>query len=150
MSTRSTVAHEFRFSLEAGVISRDEIVSWADEIMATEVYDDYIANICLSTNESTKQLESLLGLIAEDADEWNGMRRMLSRMHDALVKDPDRLHEFTRFLDMIWFRFDYTVPDDLSFIANIEDDYQLAKEGIFSSVRRVRKKLLKNLAKYKT
>ena len=64
MSTRSTIAHEFRLSLEAGVIDRGEIIQWAEGIIATEAYDDRIAEICMATHKTNKVLDSLLSAVA--------------------------------------------------------------------------------------
>ena len=98
----STAASDFKLFLEAGVIDRGEIVRWADEILLTEDYDDNIAEISLSSGKTNEELEALLGEIAITDTDWDGIRRMLGRMHTALEAEPARLPEFTRFLERLW------------------------------------------------
>lgn len=147
---RSTIAYEFKLSLEAGVIDHDEIIRWADEILVADEYDDDIANICMATRKTDKELAALLEAVASNENEWAGARRMLGRMHNALLRKPERLHEFTQFLERLWIRSGYEIPDDFSFIIGLEDDYQLAEEGHWASIEEVRENLLMHLARFQT
>jgi hypothetical protein len=147
-SAHSTTAHDFRLSLEAGVIDRAEIVRWADKLVLTEAYDDNIAEISMSSRKTDKEIEALLGTVSCPEDYWNGLRAMLGRMHHSLITNPDRLHDFTRFLERLWIRADYDIPKDLSFIVGLEDSYQLAELGHWGAVEDVRSDLLANLARY--
>lgn len=146
---RSAIASEFKLALEAGVIDRQEIVRWADGLLISEKYDDRLAEISLSGSKTNKDIEALLGELAAPDDDFTGLRRMLGRMHAALEADPTRLHEFTRFLEQLWIRHDYTLPDDLGFIIGIEDDYLLAEEGQFGSIDETLSRLLDDLAQFR-
>jgi len=145
----STDASDFKLFLEAGVIDRGEIVRWADEILLTEDYDDNIAEISLSSGKTNEELEALLGEIAITDADWDGIRRMLGRMHTALEAERARLHEFTCFLERLWILHDYTLPADLNFIIGIDDEYQLAESGQFGSVAEIRRQLLECLARFR-
>lgn len=146
---RSAIASEFKLALEAGVIDRQEIVRWADDLLITEEYDDRIAEISLSASKTNKDIEALLGEIAAPDDNFDGFRSMLGRMHAALETDPTRLHEFTRFLERFWIRHDYTLPDDLGFIIGLEDDYLLAVDGQHGSILEILTQLLDDLARFR-
>ena len=147
---RSALASEFKLALEAGVIDRQEIVQWADDLLMTEEYDDRLAEISLSRDKTNKAIEALLGELAAPDDDFAGFRGMLGRMHDALKADPTRLHEFTRFLEVLWIRHDYTLPDDLGFIIGLEDDYLLAEKGQHGSVCAVFSQLLADLSRFRS
>ena len=146
----SALVSEFELSLEAGVIDRAEIIRWADNIMLTEEYDDNIAEICMSMNKTDKEIEEFLRRVAGSTSNWEGTRRMLGRMYGALTNEPDRIHEFTQFLDRLWIRNGHEVPEDLSFIIGLEEDYQLAEEGQWASIDGFRSYLLENLSRYQT
>jgi hypothetical protein len=146
---RSAIASEFKLALEAGVIDRAEIVRWADDLLMSQEYDDRLAEISLSSDKTNKDIEALLGEIATPDDDFAGFRKMLGRMHEALEADPTRLHEFTRFLERLWIRHDYTLPDDLGFIIGLEDDYLLAEDGQFGTVDAFRSQLLDDLARFR-
>lgn len=147
---RSTIASEFKLALEAGVIDRQEIVQWADDHLLTEEYDDRLAEISLSRDKTNKEIEALLGELTAPNDDFAGFRGMLGMMHDALKADPTRLHEFTRFLERLWIRHDYTLPDDLGFIIGLEDDYLLAEEGQYGSVSAILTQLLDDLSRFRS
>ena len=145
---RSISAGDFQISLEAGVIDREEIVQWADGLLAEGAYDDDIAEISLASSKSNKDLEALLARIAGPEPQWDGLRRMLGRMHYSLLENPDRLPDFTHYLERLWIRNDYRLPSDLGFIAGIEDDYLLARDGMFGTIEEVRLELIKNLSRF--
>ena len=146
---RSATASEFKLALEAGVIDRQEIVRWADDLLISGEYDDRLAEISLSGGKTIKDIEALLGELAAPDNDFTGFRRMLGRMHEALEADPTRVHEFTRFLERLWIRHDYTLPDDLGFIIGLEDDYLLAEEGQYGSVSAICNQLLDDLAPFR-
>jgi len=147
---RSAIASEFKLALEAGVIDRQEVIRWADGLLMTEEYDDRLAEISLSRDKTNKDIEALLGELAAPDDDFTGFRGMLGRMHDALDADPTRLHEFTRFLERLWIRHHYTLPDDLGFIIGLEDDYLLAEEGQYGSVSSIYTQLLDDLSRFRS
>ncbi|MFC7339742.1 hypothetical protein ACFQY0_21340, partial [Haloferula chungangensis] len=147
-SSRSIAAGDFQLSLEAGVVDRDEVIRWADAILTESEYDDDLAEISLASGKSDKDLEAILAKIAGTDTNWHGFRRMLGRMHGALLRAPERLPEFTRFLERLWIRHDYTLPDDLGFIVGLEDDYLLAADGQFGSIEEVRRQLLEELSRF--
>lgn len=147
---RSTIASEFKLALEAGVIDRQEIVRWADNLLISEEYDDRLAEISLSGDKTNKDIEALLGELVAPDDDFGGFWRMLGRMHEALEADPTRLHEFTRFLEQLWIRHYYTLPDDLGFVIGLEDDYLLSEEGQYGSVSAIRGRLLDDLSRFRT
>jgi hypothetical protein len=149
MNRHSATAHELRLSLEAGIIAREEVIRWADEIMTVEDYDDGIAEICMASNKPNQELHALLAQVAGHEDEWEGTRRMLGRMHEALLREPARLKEFSFFLERIWTRSGYEVPEDMGFMGSVGEDYMLAEEGFASSVEEVRADLLAELARYR-
>lgn len=147
---RSAIASEFKLALEASVIDRQEIVRWADDLLMSEEYDDRLAEISLSGDKTNKDIETLLGELAAPDDDFAGFRGMLGRMHSALEADPTRLHEFTRFLERLSIRHDYTLPDDLGFIIGLEDDYLLAEEGQYGSVSAILAQLLDDLSRFRS
>lgn len=149
MNRHSATAQELRLSLEVGIIAREEVIRWADEIMAVEDYDDGIAEICMASSKTNQELHALLARVADHEGEWEGTRRMLGRMHEALLREPARLKEFSFFLERIWIRSGYEVPEDMGFMGWVGEEYLLVEEGITSSFEEVRADLLAELARYR-
>ena len=135
MHRYSEIAAEFRLSLEAGVIKRDEIIRWADGLVAAGAYDDDIANISMAFGTADQELGGLLAVVADtELQPLAGVKGMLARMHDALVEDPGRLQEFVRFLQGLSICHRHDVPDNLDFIFGIEDRYLFAEQGCWQSM----------------
>jgi hypothetical protein len=149
MRPYSQRALELKLFLEAGVISPDEVIEWADQTLATNSYDDSLAELAITSNVTSKNLIILLGHLVDQADEWSAIRVTMSKMHDALLADSSLTHSFTRFLESFWGQHDYDVPSDMNFIAGIEDEYQLAEIGSYGTIPEVTQSLIDHLSKYK-
>jgi hypothetical protein len=150
MRPYSQEAHELKLGLEAGVVERDEIVDWADRILCEYDYDDDVANLAMGRKAADKELMILLGAVIDRRDEVAAMRRVMGRMSVILRQHPERAHEFTRFLENFWIQQGYDVPDDMSFLWGIEDEFALAQQGVYGTVEEVTESLLTNLARYET
>ncbi len=109
-----------------------------------------MANIALAVNAPLKQLASLLGQVIDQSDEFVAIRVIMGRMYELLRKYPERAREFSRFLEYFWIQQEYDVPEDMSFIAGIEDEFQLAEQGVYGTVEEATRSLLDNLAQYKS
>jgi hypothetical protein len=147
-------AHSLQLALEAGLVGLSEVIAWADGVILNRGYDEGIANVSLATQATEKEMIALLRNACwefemEDEDKWSAVRKMLGRMHESLVREPQRLPDFTRFLEQLWIRCKYEAPKDLSFIAGLEDDYLLAVQGHFGCVEEVRTRLVENLARFR-
>ena len=65
-------AYEMKLRLLAGVADVPDVVAWADEVFArSPEYDDDLANICLATKASWKDVLTLLNKVACGEDEWD-------------------------------------------------------------------------------
>ena len=149
MRPYSQTAAFYRLAMQAGLATPEEVIAWADGILASSAdYDDDLANIALAANASYKELYLLLGQLASGADHWEALRDVLSRMYRALVENPSRIGEFTHFL-YVWIEHDDAVPDDLKFIISIDDEFGLARDGINGTVEGVTWSLFEDLKIFK-
>jgi hypothetical protein len=149
MGIHSQRALELKFSLEAGIVSPAEVIEWADQTLAANSYDDALVELAISSDISSKRLMTLLQDLVDDADEWAAIRVTMGRMCDALILDHSLTHDFTRFLESFWIRHRYDIPNDMNFIAGLEDEYQLAEVGSYGTIPEVTQSLIDNLSKYK-
>lgn len=132
-------------ALEAGVIAPDEIIRWADSILAT-TYDDAVANISMSSDLAPKELTSLLLQYSRDEDPCAAMTRVLWRIHDAIIRNRSRVMEFARFFERFTLRQRHVLSDDLHFFIGVVDAFELAKAGRWGSVEEATERLLDDLA----
>jgi hypothetical protein len=151
MKPYSEEALEMKLSFEAGVANVAEVIQWADRtFLGCDNYDDDLAELCMAKDKPQSQLISLLGKLAgPQHEEWAAMRRTMARMHRALSQDLSRARALAKFLEDFWVRHDYQVPEDMSFMAGVGDEYQLAEEGIYGTIDQAKESLLRHLARYK-
>jgi hypothetical protein len=145
----SKQALEMKLSLEAGLADVQEIVEWADSVLAETEYDDDLANVCLVQNTSPENMLSLLNRLIDEKEEWFVARKIMIRMYEILLRNPERSRSFVRFLDQFWVRHNYSVPEDMGFIAGIDDEFSLAEQGICGTVELAREFLINNLRRIK-
>ena len=148
MRPYSQQAHVLKLGLEAGIVEHEEVIDWADGILLNYDYDDDVANIALAANASPKELMSLLGKVIDDSDVLVAIRCTMGSMYEILQAHPEKAHDFARFLENFWIQRGYEVPQDMSFMAGIEDVFQLAEQGIYGTVADARRSLVDSLAKY--
>jgi hypothetical protein len=149
MRQYSDKALEMKLSLEAGLIDVKDVIAWADTVFAKVEYDDDLANVCMASKSSPKQMLSLLNSLIDDHEEWPAARRVMIRMYEVLLQNPRRSREFTSFLEQFWNRHNYSVPEDIGFIAGIDDEFSLAEQGVYGTVELAKESLLANLRKIK-
>ena len=135
-----------QMGLEAGVVDRAEILSWADEMLKKHPYDDDIANLALSHSASDKELCALLGKVIDFRDELTAMRLVAARIHSELVRTPAAAVEFTGFLEAFSGRHIDSLPSEMEFMLGVDDVFQLARQGVYSTVEHETKELMGNLA----
>lgn len=145
----SAQALEFKLGLEAGVVEPGEVIAWTDRIIETCEYDDDVANIALAPRASREEIVTLLGRLSDGADEWTAVRKTMARMYHVLLRDSSRAHGFARFLEFFWSQHDCEVPDDMRFMAGIEDEFQLAVYGIYGTVDDATRSLTSHLEAFK-
>lgn len=149
MRPYSEKALEMKLMLQAGLTDVKEIIDWADSILADVEYDDDLANVCLAESTSAKNMLPLLNRLIDEEEEWPAVRKVMIRMYEVLSRNPERSKSFVRFLEQFWVRHNYSVPDDIEFIAGIDDEFSLAEQGVYGTIESAKASLLANLLKIK-
>jgi hypothetical protein len=140
----------FALSLEAGLVSVPDVIEWAKSLIdGMDEYDDDVMDLFLSDQEPPVEVLSRLRRLADDADEWQAMRRMLGRMHEVLRQTPNQARGLARFLYSFWIRHNCSVPVDMDFMAGIDDSFELAELGIAGSVDEATAALIESLSVFK-
>ena len=121
--------------LEAGVITPTEVIAWADEtLMATEGYNDALAEVSMGSKESPGELAGRLRILTGEVDPFEVMPRVFAAMHDAVMKGSSRLDDLLGFLGSFCSQYHYEVPEYLVESISYGEDLYCAREGIYGSV----------------
>ena len=122
-AARLSLLHDF------GVISANEVVRWADDLIVSEAKPCQEL-IDLSTS-SAKGVGDALRSLARGADVWLPIEAALPRILEFVTAKPDQAPIAARAFYHIAVDQKYEVPKTLRFFLNAEDDFDLAESGIY-------------------
>ncbi len=133
----------------AGVISVANAVDWADAMLAeSDDYDDDLANVSLAAKAYPQDVVGLLRPLAEGADDFEAMRCVMGSMHRILLCDDTRARGFTQVLERFSIDHYYRVPEDMSFIVGVDDELDMAEQGIYGTREEAVKELIEHLSPF--
>ena len=139
--THHKKAMELALGIESDIYAPEEAIAWADEYLLENEYNDDVANVSLASNKPKIELISLLKKLTIFNDRIEAMRAVLGRMANELEQDDSLAKTIVSYCESFWISQGYELPDDMMFMAGINDEYFLAVQGIYGT----REDLIKNL-----
>jgi hypothetical protein len=146
---RHAKAIELKLGIESGIYSPEEAIAWADEYIANNEYDDDIANISMAVSKPRAELASLLGKVAVGQDCVVAMRKVLGRMALELEKNEKLAKCITAYCERFWFDQGCELPDEMMFMAGVDDLFELAIQGIYGTEAEARTRLMSDLNRFR-
>jgi hypothetical protein len=136
-----------RLQLDYGLISVPDVISWADGIIAeSDVPENAIIDLALSGKKTPDDIVFQLAKLAIGCDRYRAMRFVLGQMHLALQKNRTLGRGFAhKLLQFAVDNFHREFPENLMFIYCIDDEYDLAEQGLHGSIDSVTDKFIENL-----
>ena len=114
---------------DIGIVSSDEIVGWADDLIVSE--DKPSQELIELSTSSPKAVGDALRSLAVGSDVWRPVEDALPTILDAVVAQPDRAPVVAKAFYHIAVAQKYEVPGSLRFILSAEDDFDLADSGVY-------------------
>lgn len=149
MKSYAQDALETLWAFRAGIYSIEDVVWWADAVLAqANQYDDAVANISLSAKRLPQEIDSMLLHASEGADRIQAIRHLLGQMHGVMLLDQSRGRDFTRVIDRIVVECGYHLPQDLNFLFGLEDEFDMAEDGTYGTVSGVTDAFIKRTELY--
>lgn len=142
-------AMELALGIESGIYEPQEAVAWADEYLWVNAYDDDVANVSLSGQKPKIELVSLLMKIGDFNDRVPAMRSVLGRFAFEYENDESLAKTIVAYCERFWIAQGYEVPDDMVFMAGLDDEYSLAVQGIYGTKHEALKRLHLELEPFK-
>ena len=110
-------AENLRLLLEAGIVSIDEVVGWADRTISTlPEYDDDLVEISLGANLPMDGMDGRLRAVSGGADHIEAVRNLLGRMHRTLLSDRSRSRDFAQMVWNVYGEFMSELPREFGFM----------------------------------
>jgi hypothetical protein len=146
--TRKDVAEFFRLCLLAGLPETLRVVGWADSIVANDSSPHFaIIELCLCASKPVSEIQTLLGEVPGRATPGLPMRMLfghLSRSLREAASVPEQV-----LVRLYRLSHPESFPESVYFeLIRLEDDYALARDGVFGSVSEVIQEFADFLASY--
>jgi hypothetical protein len=110
-------AENLRLLFEAGIVSIDDVVAWADRTISTlPEYDDDLVEISLGANLPMDEMDGRLRAVSEGADHIEAVRNLLGRMHRTLLSDRSRSRDFAQTVWNVYGEFMSELPREFGFM----------------------------------
>lgn len=117
-------AENLRSLFDAGIVSVEDIVAWADRtISRLPEYDDDLVEISLGAKVPRDEMDARLRRASEGADHSEAIRNLAGRMHRILLSDRSRARDFARVLERLYGENPIEIPWDLDFMACIAEPF---------------------------
>lgn len=143
-------AEFFRLALEAQLVEPAEVIAWAvAQLAAMDEYDDDLANLALISPVTTRNALNALMPLANGADRWEALREIMGKLYDELRVNHERGEEIARFVVRQRLEDPNHMPQDMYGIYIIDEEFELAREGIHGTIESATRNLLEILEKFK-
>lgn len=127
----------YAMGLRLGILSAEDIQLWVNsEIAKTPNPSEAFIQLAFSTSASTQDIYSILSSLNDSSDDFDVLRRLLSRINEKDLEDINFCHRLAECLYGIWVDNDYLAPEDLNLIGFLDDEYDLASQGIYGTLER--------------
>jgi hypothetical protein len=146
--TRKDVAEFFRLSLLAGLPETQRVVDWADTIVANDCSPHFaFIELCLCASKPVGEIQALLGNVPGRATPELPMRMLLGHLSRCL-REPTSVPEQV-LVRLCRLSHPESFPESVYFeLIRLENDYALARDGVFGSLSEVIREFADFLAGY--
>jgi len=123
------------FGLSLGILSVSDIQAWVDaRIKETESPSEQLIDLAFSKDKKGYDLHSVLLSIDNAGDKYEIVRALLAKVNDSDLSQLKYCRNLAKLLEHFAIDCNYDVPDDLNAIYGFDDEYNLAEQGIYSSL----------------
>jgi len=123
--------------LKLGMLSIEDIQSWVDaRIIESESPSNSLLDLAFSKQEKGFDIHGALLNISDLGDKYEIVRSLLSKVTDIELADLDYCRKLAEVLENFGIDCDYDVPEDLNSIYGFDDEYRLAEQGVYSTIKK--------------
>jgi hypothetical protein len=142
-------AEALRVGLLAGYVLPDEIVSWADGLIAAgDVPEPELIEVSLSGRKSVDELARALKAIKGDVYRPRLARVILGQMAAAVRRDAATGRAVARQLEQMYFEDLVPSPEARDQMGRLDDAFALAESGSWGTLAEVQTELVEFLSEW--
>ena len=116
---------------QLGVVSGQEVIAWADQVIAESAKpDSTLIDLSLTAPDSAYDIDQILGILSSERDIWETMADVMPKIRERCISDRKFAPIAARFFYNISVQKQYSVPDRFSYFLSADDDFDLAESGV--------------------
>ena len=136
-------AADLRVGYQLGLVTRKEVIEWADGVIAGEDDPPYdVIELALMSKAHPEDILGRLHALSPGASTVSVLPRVLGKLSHRLRENPALGSTVARALWGIYVESGYDVPSALNPICCFDDGYALAVDGVYGSEEEVFRDLL--------
>jgi hypothetical protein len=144
-----TTLHLIRAGLVSGVLTKKEVIDWADKVISKDEEPDiFFIDLALSNSKSTKEVVSYFSDYLNFEHPKVPGRPLLGLLYKQYKNQQLNLEQTVRILYRLIFEAIFTDKEE-SYIYSIDDDLYCAENNIYGKIEDVKKETDKFLSFYK-
>jgi len=144
-----TTLHLIRAGLASGLLSKEEVIAWADKIISKDEQPDiFFIDIALLNSKSTKEVLYYFSDYLNFEKPVVPGRPLLGLLYKQFKNQQLNLEQTVRILFRLNFEAIFTDKEE-SYIYSIDNDFDCAKDNIYGKMEDVEKETDKFLSFYK-
>ena len=143
MSRTTDEAGDLRVGYQLGLVSRHEVIAWADDVIASAAEPPYeVIELALMSSAHPQDILSKLRELSPAVTTVSVLPRVLGNLAYRLRDNPALGRGVARALWVVYVESGYDVPPELNSICCFDEDYALAEEGGYGTEAQVFHELL--------
>lgn len=144
-----TTLHLIRAGLASGLLTKEEVIDWADKIITKDEQPDiFFIDLAMSSSKSTNDvIHYISDYLNFDNPAVQG-RPLVGLLYHQYANGQINLEQTVSKLFRLKFEAVFNEREE-GYIYSLENDYDCAKHGIYGSLQAVQQELEKFLAFYK-
>ncbi len=133
----------YQIGLQIGVHTITDVIKWVDtEISKSDSPNELLLELSLMKDSNIHDVLHKLNKLSSSSDTIKALCFVLAAMYPVLKSNAEYGPIFARGLEQMCIELNYNVPDDLSPMYGISDEYSLAKQGTYGTEEEVYKGFL--------
>ncbi len=144
-----TTLHLVRAGLASGLLTKKEVIDWADKIISKDEQPDiFFIDLALSNSKNTKEVLYYFSDYLNFENPVVQGRPLLGLLYKQYKNQQLNLEQIVRILFRLNFEATFTDKEE-SYIYSIDNDFDCAKDNIYGKIEDVEKETDKFLSFYK-
>jgi hypothetical protein len=145
MNSIAQDAQRLSLLFEYGAIDARAVISWADTwIVQMDSPPDLLLKLSMTMPEKSGDILSYLRGLSSGADFWKAFRNIIPQLRSFVASHPELAENIAIHFYHTAFIVE-NVPEDLRFICRYDDEFSLARQGIYGDFDTVYKKFVEEM-----